>query len=277
MLQQAAERQLDFIGARRLSYLLAFVQGDSATMARELEASTRRARDERGVRLAGAHVGRSEGASATAHEQFRRGIQMSLQGSFSEVAAQLTMEDAETHAIVGQCAQARSEVRRGVALSRDNVTLERASRVLALCGAGDEASTLSSELAQAVSRGDADRAAGAPDHRRGRSRSSGATRRARSSSWSRSRQYDHAPSAEFWPRLPARPGLPPAEGRAGGRRGVPEHPRSPRRGAGLDAVSAGPSRARARHRGPPTSTRPRAGRTTTFSALEGRRRGRCSR
>ena len=39
VLQQAADRQLDFIGARRLSYLLAFVQGDSTTMARELEAS----------------------------------------------------------------------------------------------------------------------------------------------------------------------------------------------------------------------------------------------
>ena len=35
----AAAKQLDFAGARRLSYLLAFVRGDSATMARELEAS----------------------------------------------------------------------------------------------------------------------------------------------------------------------------------------------------------------------------------------------
>ena len=41
------------------------------------------------------------------------------------------MEDAETHAIVGQCAEARSEVPAGLALSRDNLTLERASRVLA--------------------------------------------------------------------------------------------------------------------------------------------------
>ena len=39
VLQQAADRHLDFIGARRLSYLLAFVQGDAATMARDLESS----------------------------------------------------------------------------------------------------------------------------------------------------------------------------------------------------------------------------------------------
>ena len=39
VLQQAADNHLEFVGARRLSYLLAFVQGDSATMARELDAS----------------------------------------------------------------------------------------------------------------------------------------------------------------------------------------------------------------------------------------------
>jgi tetratricopeptide (TPR) repeat protein len=146
-LQQVADRQLDFIGARRLSYFLAFVQGDSTTMARELESSV-------GVRQTNAAFGwqgrtfASEGRVKAAHDQFRRGIQMSLQGNFTEVAAQLTMEDAETHAIVGQCAEARSEVSPGLALSRDNLTLERASRVLALCGAGSEALTLSNDLAK---------------------------------------------------------------------------------------------------------------------------------
>ncbi len=38
-LKMAADRKLDFIGASRLSYLLAFVQGDTETMERELEAS----------------------------------------------------------------------------------------------------------------------------------------------------------------------------------------------------------------------------------------------
>ena len=56
------------------------------------------------------------GRVTDAHEQFRRGIQMSLQGNFQEVAPQLTMEDAEMHAIVGQCAEARSEVSAGARL-----------------------------------------------------------------------------------------------------------------------------------------------------------------
>jgi len=147
MLRQAADRHLDFIGARRLSYLLAFVQGDSAMMARDLESSV-------GVRETNAAYGWQGHSSAfagqikTAHEQFRRGIQMSLQGNFQEVAAQLTMEDAETHASVGQCAEARSEVASGLGFSRDNLTLERASRALALCGSGNEALNLSNELAK---------------------------------------------------------------------------------------------------------------------------------
>jgi tetratricopeptide (TPR) repeat protein len=147
VLRQAADRDLAFIGARRLSYLLAFVQGDSSMMARDLESSV-------GVHETNAAYGWQGHASAfagrigTAHEQFRRGIQMSLQGNFQEVAAQLTMEDAETHASVGQCAEARSEVDSGLGLSRDNLTLERASRVLALCGSENEALSLSSELAK---------------------------------------------------------------------------------------------------------------------------------
>jgi tetratricopeptide (TPR) repeat protein len=197
ILKEAAGRQLEFIGARRLSYLLAFVQGDSVTMARELESSV-------GVGETNAafgwqaHTSAFSGHVMDAHEQFRRGIQMSLQGNFTEVAAQLTMEDAENHAIVGQCADARRDVSTGLELSRDNATLERASRVLALCGAGREALTLSNEVAKrfpdatltnrmslpvtaaavAIEQGDAARGLALLDP---------------------VRRYDHAPSAEFWP------------------------------------------------------------------------------
>ena len=147
VLKQAEDRQLNFLGARRVSYYLAFVQGDTKTMERDLEASV-------GLNQTNAafgwqaHTSASRGREQVAHEQFRRGIQMSLQGNFDEVAAGLMMEDAESHAVVGQCAEARSEVPPGLALSRDNLTLERASRVLALCGAAAEASSLSSELAK---------------------------------------------------------------------------------------------------------------------------------
>jgi eukaryotic-like serine/threonine-protein kinase len=197
VLQDAADKHLDFPGARRLSYLLAFVQGDSGTMARELDASL-------GVGETNIAFGWQADASAfegrvrQAHDAFARGIQMSRQGSFNEVAAQLTIKDAETHAIVGQCSEARSEVSTGLSLSRDNTTLERASRALGLCGAERDALELSGELAKrfpdsfftnrlavpltaatiAVQRGDAERALELLEP---------------------VRRFDHAPSAEFWP------------------------------------------------------------------------------
>jgi len=146
VIKDADERRLEFIGVRRLSFLLAFMQGDAKTMTQALESSV-------GVRETNAafgwqaHTSAAVGRIKDAHEQFRRGIQAAQQGGFKEVAAQLTAEDAEIHAIVGQCDATRGELADGLELSRDNLTLERASRALAMCGATREASTLSTELA----------------------------------------------------------------------------------------------------------------------------------
>ena len=119
--------------------------GDTATMARLLEASV-------GVGQTNAAYGWQAHSSAfsgrvrAAHEQFRRGVQMASQGGFREVAAQLAVEDAEVHAMVGQCAEARAEVSAACRSARDNFSLERASRVLALCGRDAEAAGLQREL-----------------------------------------------------------------------------------------------------------------------------------
>ena len=197
ILQDAGDKHLDFPGARRLSYLLAFVQGDSATMARELQASV--GGDATNAAFGWqAHTSAFEGRVRQAHDQFGRGIQMSRQGNFTEVAGQLTIEDADTHAVAGQCAEARAEITTGLALSRDNDSLEHASRALALCGAEREASDLTAELAKrfpdstltnrmaiplttaiiAIRRGEAERTLELLEP---------------------VRRFDHAPSAEFWP------------------------------------------------------------------------------
>ena len=197
VLREAAQRRLDFIGARRLSYLIAFVQGDTATMEKELDASVGP-----GVTNAAfgwqAHTSAFGGRMTAAHEQFTRGIQMSQQGRFTEVAAQLTLEDAETHAVANDCTEARRDANAGLALSRDSGTLERALRAFGRCGAAAEVSALSAEIAKrypdatlpnrvtvpvaaamiALTRGDAARAIDLLEP---------------------VRAYDHAPSAEFWP------------------------------------------------------------------------------
>jgi hypothetical protein len=108
------------------------------------------------------------------------------------------MEDAESHAIAGQCGDARREVSAGLELSRDNFTLERAARTLALCNAGSQASALAQELATRFPNAtltariqlpvtDAARALGRSESARAIERLDAVT------------PYDHAPSSEFWP------------------------------------------------------------------------------
>jgi tetratricopeptide (TPR) repeat protein len=146
ILQQATDLGLDFNGLHRLSYLLAFVQGDEEMMARELQASLGVGRTNAAYGWQ-AHTLAFAGRVEEAHGLFRQGRQLALQGDFGEVAAQLVLEDAEAHAIVGQCAAARAEVAAGLAESRDNEALARASRVLALCGGDAEAQDLLRQLA----------------------------------------------------------------------------------------------------------------------------------
>jgi eukaryotic-like serine/threonine-protein kinase len=196
VLTDEADRNLNFIGARRLSYLLAFVQGDTATMAKELGSSV-------GVSETNAAFGWQAHASAfagqisAAHEQFHRGVQLATQGNFPEVAAQLRMEDAESHANVGECGEVQREVTAGLEQSRDNVTLERASRALALCGIA-EAATLTGELTKRFPRATLTTRVSVPI-------AVAALALARAepetalSRLEPVRRYDHAPSAEFWP------------------------------------------------------------------------------
>ncbi len=197
VLQQAAERKLTFAGARRLSYFVAFVQGDTKTMERELEASI-------GVRQTGAaygwqaHASASEGRVKDAHDQYRRGIQMSLQGHYKEVAAQLSMEDAEMHAAVGQCDAAKGEAADGLGFSRDSLTLEKGGRILAMCGAAGESVLISNELAHRFPEATLTInvaipviAAAAAIEQRQPARALELLEPVK--------PYDHAPSTEFWP------------------------------------------------------------------------------
>mgnify|MGYP000916177885 CR=1 FL=1 len=145
VLQQAAARQANSFPFRRMSYLLAVMRGDTPTMHKMLEASIGQGQTNAAHGWQ-AHTAAFGGSVHNAHEQFRRGIQMASQNGFGEVAAQLGVEDAEVHALVGQCDPAVDEVNAALAISRDNYTLERASRTLALCGQDGDASFLLREL-----------------------------------------------------------------------------------------------------------------------------------
>lgn len=130
----------------RYLYTIAFLENDVKSMAR-LEAENAKTLEDYAAfnwrARREAHAGRVE----SAHETYRQGIRVALSRGLAGPAAQMESEDAELHAIAGQCERVGQEATAAAQLSRDNFTLERTSRALALCGAIDESAALTKELA----------------------------------------------------------------------------------------------------------------------------------
>jgi eukaryotic-like serine/threonine-protein kinase len=195
--RDAAARGVDFITVRRMSYLLAFLVGDSTAIARELDW----VRTSPQAMWASTWEARTAGAAGRiqrAHELFEQGVEGALREGFAELAAQWKTEDAEFHAVADQCPQARNEIAAGLQLSRDNFTLERASRVLALCNLGDESAKLSDELRRRFSNATLTLRMQLPV--------TAAALAVRRGEFARAIElltpvmpYDEAPAAEFWP------------------------------------------------------------------------------
>ena len=133
VLQEVARAGIPTFPVARMNFLLGFIRGDEATMSRMLGSAV-------GVGQTNAaygwqaHVLAQRGKLVAAHEQFQIGVKMASQAGFTEVSGQLMIEDADSHAVVGKCAEAREETLGGLALTRDNLSLERGARTLALCG-----------------------------------------------------------------------------------------------------------------------------------------------
>jgi tetratricopeptide (TPR) repeat protein len=138
--------QPDRLSLRRFTYFVAFMEEDAPTMARELE-SARRLPDGVAASDWEARTAAFAGRVQIAHDQFRRAVEAGRLAQLEETAAQWSASDAEMHAVVGQCADTRRETAAALVLSRDNTTLERSGRALAVCGARDDAVKLSDELA----------------------------------------------------------------------------------------------------------------------------------
>jgi eukaryotic-like serine/threonine-protein kinase len=138
---------IDHIAIRQEAFLLAFIEHDAAAMTRELDAAL--------ARPEGAwasnwqpRVSAFGGQVEKAHEQFRRSVAATSQAGLTELSGLYSAQDAISHAVVGQCAEARGEAAAAIGLSRDNVTLESAARALAWCGAEGDAAKLAADLAR---------------------------------------------------------------------------------------------------------------------------------
>ena len=197
ILNEGVARRIGFSGNHRIAYFIAFVDGDQAAMAEHLNASVGLGTTNAAFGWQ-AHAAAFEGRISAAHEAFRQGVQMASQGGFKEVAAQLSIEDAEAHAIVGQCADARKEASQGLEWSRDNFSLERASRVFAWCDAPDEVARLVAELERGYPDATITRRIALPV--------TAAIAASRRGEWTRVlellepvKPYDHSPWSESWP------------------------------------------------------------------------------
>src|SRR4051812_29949206 len=198
VLEDASTHEIDFISLRRMAYTLAFLNNDQAGMAHELEL-IRATPDAMWGAIWDARTSAFAGRFAAAHDLYEQGVQAARRDNFRELAGQWTIEDAEAHAIAGECAEARRKVPRGLELGRDNFTLERAARTLALCRDRDEElAALTADLARRFPKAtltirlqlpvaEAALAVARREPQRAIAFLGGV------------KPYDHAPAAEFWP------------------------------------------------------------------------------
>jgi eukaryotic-like serine/threonine-protein kinase len=197
VVRRAGSLRPDLLSLRRFAYVVALIEGDAPAMARELDAA-RRLPD--GV-VASDWEARTDafaGRVQNAHQAFRRAVEAATQAQLVETAAQWSAVDAETHALMGQCAEARRDATAALALNRDNSTLEHSGRALALCGAHAEVSTLSTELADRFPAATLTRRIHLPVMAAALAIRGGESKRGLAL-LEPVAQYDHARGAEFWP------------------------------------------------------------------------------
>src|SRR5262245_46881575 len=184
-------------GIQRTTYLLGYVTNDRVAMEAAI-AAARKTPDAVAATTWEARAAAASGRFRTAHELYLRAAEEARGDRYDELAAQWISEDAEAMALSGICQDARRQSARALELSRDNFTLERVSRALALCGSAAQATTLTQELTKRFSSATLTTSLQVPVTlaivaARGGD-PAGALRVLEPAA-----AYDHAPAAEFWP------------------------------------------------------------------------------
>src|SRR5207302_6544633 len=123
VLDGARAAGIDHIALRQEAYVLAFIDNDTAGMTRELEAALAKPEGPWASNWQ-PRVSAFAGQMEKAHEQFRRSVAATGQANLSELSGQYSGQDALSHAVVGQCTEARKEAAAALLLSRDNFTLQ---------------------------------------------------------------------------------------------------------------------------------------------------------
>lgn len=145
-IDEAREAGLNSLGMRQIEYYSAFVLNDTERQATAWRGLQRD--DEMFETNALARIAVFNGQiMERSHQLHRQSADRARRSGLPQLAAGWLMEDAESHAIIGDCTNATQEWAEAIALSRDNFSLERASRLLAICGDVQTATGLTAELA----------------------------------------------------------------------------------------------------------------------------------
>jgi len=143
---QSMQAGVNYQALYRVGYVVSLLRGDTAGMTRYLEAA-RKTRDVLDYANWEARTSAFRGRLNLSREQVQAATQQALQLDFKEWAGRYSTEDAEIHAILGRCTQARRSARAALDWSRDSATLDIGARALGWCG-DPQALELTREMAQ---------------------------------------------------------------------------------------------------------------------------------
>jgi hypothetical protein len=197
VLEGARAARLGHIALQREAYVLAFIDNDVEKMTRELDAALARPEGPWATNWR-PRIAAFAGRITQAHGEFRNSVAATSRAGLAELSGVYSAQDALSHAVVGQCAEARREAIVAAGLSRDSLTLASAARALAWCGASADASTLSNELLERFSEAILTTQLLVPVNHAASALA--ARQPARTLELLEGvKRFDHSPVAEFWP------------------------------------------------------------------------------
>ncbi|MDQ3010638.1 MAG: protein kinase [Acidobacteriota bacterium] len=144
-IRQAQQRKMVQTEYHLRLYQLAFIEGDTAEMQRQVEVMSGNPEEY-------ATLDWQTGAAAfagqwrKAQELSRRAIDLAAQFEMNELAARYGTEQALRGAAFGACRQARADAAQGLKLARGRASLPRAALALALCGEANQVKPLVADL-----------------------------------------------------------------------------------------------------------------------------------
>ena len=128
-------------------YALAFLEGDTAAMQRQVDWAKGKP-DEFDFLEVVAEAAASRGKLQAARENYSKAADLARRGKFDEITARITGVQAEDEALVGNSSQARDGAAAALAISRNRPTMLLSGLALALAGDTAKASAIADEVAK---------------------------------------------------------------------------------------------------------------------------------